>query len=314
MKKLLVPAVILAALFIAAACKGGGEQVTAPPSPATTSEEVKTITLGDISDEPAKKIKLFQPLADYLAANLSEFGIQEGRVVIAPNLEEMAEFLSTGVVDLYFDSPYPTIFVGDLSGAEPILRRWKQGSAEYRSVYFARKDSGIASVDDLAGKMIAFEEPFSTSGFVLPAGTLLQQGFNVTPYEQATDEVAADEIGYVFSRDDENTLEWVVRGLVSAGATSNLDYDELPEEIKSQLVIVGETTTVPRQMVSVRPGLAPELVDKVERLLMDLDKSDEGREILAHLKNTRKFDDLPEGTEATLQELSTLISQVLTSR
>ncbi|MFQ5873832.1 MAG: phosphate/phosphite/phosphonate ABC transporter substrate-binding protein [Dehalococcoidia bacterium] len=304
--------VILGLAALAAACQGGdGEEVTPPRSPAATDNVAKTITLGDVSDEPARKVELFQPVADYLAANLSEFGIEEGRVVIAPNLEAMAELLRTGVVDLYFDSAYPTIVVSDLSGSESILRRWKQGSAEYWSVYFTRKDSGIESRDDLVGKRIAFEEPFSTSGFVLPAGTLLQRGFKLTPYAHPADDVAPGEIGYVFSREDENTLEWVVRGLVSGGATSNLDYDELPEELKSQLVIVGKTIAMPRQIVSVRPGLDPELVDKVKDLLMDLDKSDEGREILRNLKNTRKFDEIPEGTEASLRELKALISQVL---
>ena len=161
--------------------------------------------------------------------------------------------------------------------------------------------------------MIVFEEPLSTSGFVLPAGTLLQGGFKVTPYDDPADEVAADEIGYTFSRDDENSLRWVQQGLVSAGATSNQDYDELSEEIKSDLVIVDRTIDVPRQFVSAGPGLDPEMIDKVKSLLMDLDKSEEGREILANLKNTLKFDEIHAGTEDSLRELKDLISQVLPS-
>ena len=100
MTRFLMPLVVLAALITAAACQAGGEEVTTPPSPTATNEEVKTITLGDISGEPAAKIKLFQPLADYLAANLSEFGIQEGRVVVAPSMEAMAELLIAHGADI----------------------------------------------------------------------------------------------------------------------------------------------------------------------------------------------------------------------
>ena len=43
----------------------------------------------------------------------------------------------------------------------------------------ALKDSGLNGVEDLVGKIVAFEEPHSTSGFVLPAGTLVQRGYRL---------------------------------------------------------------------------------------------------------------------------------------
>src|SRR3972149_1107605 len=64
-----------------------------------------TLILADISTDPAKSIKRFQPLADYLAERLGEQGIEAGEVKVAPDLETMVEWIAAGEVDLYFDSP-----------------------------------------------------------------------------------------------------------------------------------------------------------------------------------------------------------------
>ena len=230
----------------------------APPS-----ESAQIITLGDIDpDAPAKKVRRFQPLADYLAEQLREFGIREGRVVIACDIEEMTRLLLEGTVDIYFDSAFPTLAVQRESGSEVVLRRWKQGEPIYWSTYIASSGNGIFSVDDLVGKVIAFEEPHSTSGFVLPAGTLIERGFTLTEVGGYDSVVASDEIGYFFSLDEENTIEMVSRGLVASGAVSNQDYEELPEQVKERIVALDQTIAVPRQLVSVRRGLEPRIVDR----------------------------------------------------
>ena len=112
----------------------------------------RTITLGDIDpDDPISKIKLFQPLADYLAENLGEFGIQQGWVVISRDLQEMAGLLNDGTVDVYFDSSFPTLAAQDLSGSEIILRRWKQADPTYCSSYVALRQ-WVTAVEDFPSR------------------------------------------------------------------------------------------------------------------------------------------------------------------
>ncbi len=212
----LLPVVLVMAL-------AGGCQIGASAAPigatAVSVEPLATlspsqiITLGDIdSDEPAKKIRRFQPLADYLATHLAEFGIKEGRVVIAWDIPQMGLYLKQEKVDLYFDSAFPALGVQKLSDSEVILRRWKQGAPTYWSVYIARRDRGITSSKDFMGKVLAFEEPHSTSGFILPAGTLIQRGFNLVEVVGPESHVAPHQIGYFFTRDEENTVELVLAG------------------------------------------------------------------------------------------------------
>lgn len=270
----------------------------------------RIISIGDISDDPTEKIVIYQPLADYLAAHLSEFGIGAGEVRIAPDMPGMAALLENGELDIYFDSPYPALLVSAESGASPLLRRWKDGVEEYHTIFFTRADSGIASLEDLQGKMVAFDEPFSTSGYMLPRAHLIEAGFTTTEKSSPEAEVGAEEIGYVFSGEDENSIEWVLSGRVAAGVTDHIHFSEIPEETRNQLTILAETENVPRQVVVFRPGMDPELQAAIVQLLMDLDTAEGGAAVLQQAEATSQFDEFPQGTDTALSRMRELVTLV----
>ena len=293
---------------------GGPASAEAPsntiPSENSPSRE-RTIVLGDIDDrDPAKKIKRFMPLAGYLAGSLKEYGIERGDVVIARDIDEMARFLNDGVVDIYFDSAYPALRVQELSGSEVISRRWKRGVASYWGIFVTAAGSGITSPEDFVGRVIAFEDKSFTSGFLLQAGSLLQKGLSIKLVSRPDSPVGPDEIGYIFTGDEENTMELVLQKKVAGGGVSNLDYEELPAELKDQIAVIGRTIEIPRQLVSVRPGLGPELTSKALELLIGLDETASGLELLANLKRTTRFDEVPEDSKGALDQVKGFISLV----
>ncbi len=293
---------------------GCGSAVEPPPSTPAVSrphQPLLPIVLGDIDpSKPTEKIKRFKPLADYLAENLAGLGIDGGRVVIARDADEMARLLRDGRVDLYFDSPFPALAVQESSGSRFILRRWKGGESTYWSTYAVLRESGITTVEDFAGKVMAFEEPHSTSGFVLPAGSLMQRGLTLREVPRSSSTVASDEVGYIFSGDEENTFELILQGDVAGGGISNQDYEELPQELKERIAVIDRTISVPRQLVSVRADLDPEIVDRVSKLLISLELTEEGRELLESLKNTKRFDPLPPGSDETLAAVREMLRLV----
>src|SRR5688572_238657 len=140
------------------ACNPTPAATPTPEPTAAPQTAEKLFTLADISDEPAETIELFQPVADYLAAGLAEFGYTGGQVKAAADLDMMSQWMKAGEVDLYFDSVYPVMIISDTAGAKPLLRRWKDGVEEYHTVIFARADSSIKTLDDLKGHLIALED------------------------------------------------------------------------------------------------------------------------------------------------------------
>ena len=299
-------------LLLAVSCQSDETATpTAVAEPVSKLSPDLTITLGDIdSTDPAKKIARLQPLADYLAEHLSDQSITRGRVVIARDTAEMAKLLSDGTVDVYLDSAFPTLTVQEMSGSQIVARRWKDASPTYWSTYIALRSSGIDSVEDFVGKVVAFEEPYSTSGFILPAGTLIQNGFDLAEVGAPDASVEHNKINYYFAYDEENTIELLLNGDVAGGGISNQDYDVLPEELKEQIIAFGSTLEVPRQLVSVGPGLDPQLVSMIQQLLYGLDETEEGLQILEGIKKTTKFDEMPSDSEAALVGLKSLIKLV----
>ncbi|MCP4542766.1 MAG: phosphate/phosphite/phosphonate ABC transporter substrate-binding protein [Chloroflexi bacterium] len=282
-------------------------QITEPSAPAT---EGKIIVFGDISDDPGEVIEGTQPLVDYVAANLSDFGITLGQVKIAASADEMIQFLESGEVDLYFDSVYPATLISDASGAQPFLRRWRYGVEEYYTIIFASAESGITSIDDLPGHMIALDNAFSTSGFLLPAVYLIERDLNMVGKQAYGDSVADDEVGFVFSYDDENTLQWVLSGLVAAGATDDYHYNvAFPPDAREKLVLLTETESVPRQVVVARPGMDLELQNAIKQILITAHESKAGSAALEPFQTSR-FDEFPEGIEAAQNRMREMMKIV----
>jgi phosphonate transport system substrate-binding protein len=301
-------------LFIVTACSPAAQPTaTAAPTPSPTSAAqaaARPLILADISDDPASTIEDFQPLADYLAERLKDHGISEGQVVAAADLEQMTDMMKSGEVDLYFDSVYPVMIISDAADAKPILRRWKEGVEEYHSVIFARKDSGLKTLDDLKGHVIGLEDNYSTSAFMLPLAYLAEAGLNATEKTDTDATVSDDEVGYVFSGDDENTIQWILSEKVVAGAVNSGAYAEIPEAARADLVILKETETLPRHVALVRGDMDADLQAALTEILLGMDEDEDGKAVLAAFEETVKFDEFPGDVDDTLARMRELFALV----
>ncbi len=259
--------------------------------------EAKTITLGIVSEtHQAEVAEHFRDFVRYVARKLSSGSEIEGRVIVAPAMLPLARLLEQRQVDFYMESPYPTYVINDVQGAATLLlRRWKRGMAEYRSLVFAKRDSPIKRLEDLRGKTIAFEDPGSSSGYFLPKFFLLRNGFKFSEKSQAEPQESTGQIGYVFAYSRENIVDWVLANKVAAGAFSDDDYARLEEEKRSKITVLAYTDTLPRHLVSVRKDLDSALVGRLEKVLLSMHEDEEGRKVLQKTDDTTKFDILPGG-------------------
>jgi phosphate/phosphite/phosphonate ABC transporter binding protein len=314
----LIIVIIILALFVAAVNVKSFEKANAEPV-----KTVNTIRIGTVDVDAVTQMLKFQPTADYIAAKLSNETTQyKGQVIIPSTINDMIELLREQRIDLYFESPFTIAIVDNESGAVPFLLRWKEGVTQYHSLFIVKNSSSIKTVNDFGGKTIAFEAPESTSGYLLPKAYLVQKGFkligqslesylahgepiiiskgpniNSSNIDWSSKDGSNDgnnTIRYIFAREDHNIPLWVVEGKADIGVISNVDLEhETYESIKSQLKIVDKTIDVPRHMVSYRSELEPDLVYKINSILLNMDKEPEGIKILRNFDNSTKYEEIP---------------------
>ncbi len=120
-----------------------------------------------------------------------------------------------GTIDMAWlgASAYAKTYMTDPEAVDVVLVKTNlDGSFGYHSVGFARADSGIASLEDLKGKVFAFGDPNSTSGYLIPSVEI--------PNAIGATMESGDYFGEVrFVGGHEQTIVAVANGDVDAGVT-----------------------------------------------------------------------------------------------
>jgi phosphonate transport system substrate-binding protein len=267
--------------------------------------EERYLVFGRVQENPVRAIRDRQGFVDYIAKKLAPLGFTGGRILVVEKVSQLAQAVREGKVDFFHDSIVPTMVLSRWSGAVPILRQWKFGESEYYSVILVRKDSGIHTLTDLKGKVIAFDEPHSTSAHVLPRMLLVENKLKLVQVV-APGGPEPNTVGYIHGSDD-NAPHLLVLGKVDAAATSHREFEVLRPEVRNQLKIIGRTKSVPRLLISIRKDLDPKLAKALKETLLDMNKNPEGQEAMRGQQRTTGIDELPPKSLEQLKDIERFI-------
>ena len=177
-------------------------------------------------------------------------------------------------------SGYAKAYLTDPAAVE--VRLTKQNlndSTGYYSIGFARKDSGITSMEEAKGKIFAFGEPNSTSGYLVPGAELIAK---YGPLESYFSEVK-------FSGGHEQTIVGVNNGDFAAGVSWADGVGNWEDGYSSggfrkaadaglvdmnNLVEIWRSALIPEGPMVVRAALPADVKDKVTQLTADLWETD----------------------------------------
>ncbi|WP_372426307.1 phosphonate ABC transporter substrate-binding protein [Salinarimonas chemoclinalis] len=107
-------------------------------------------------------------------------------------------------------SSYAGIYLQDPEAVEPVfVGAEADGSLGYKAVMYVRADSGITSIEELEGRSLAYADPNSTSGYLVPRAELAQAGINDEEYFSRTG----------FGGGHEQAVTAVLNGQYDAGVT-----------------------------------------------------------------------------------------------
>ena len=198
LKKLLVATTAVAAL--------------AAGSFSVAAEEISEFRIGILGGENAQdRLSSNECVRAYIEDLL---GV-ETKLFTPADYDGVIQGLLGGTIDMAWlgASSYAKTYLTDPEAVDVVLVKTNlDGSFAYHSVGFARKDSGITSLEDMAGKTFGFGDPNSTSGYLIPS-------IEIPEATGATMESGDYFSDVVFTGGHEQTIVAVKNGDVDGGVT-----------------------------------------------------------------------------------------------
>ncbi|MFB6355819.1 MAG: phosphate/phosphite/phosphonate ABC transporter substrate-binding protein [bacterium] len=172
-------------------------------------------------------------------------------------------------------SRYDLVFLGPLSyvkavdqGApyHPLVQPQRFGKTTYRSMIITHRDSSIRSVDDLRNRTMAFVDPLSTSGYLIPKILLKSQyGINIS----------TDLRRSAFVGGHDQVVRAVYNRTFDAGAVF-VDARNIVKDIpKESFRILVKSDPIPSEPIAVRNTLDKDTTKKLRNFFLRLHKSPE---------------------------------------
>lgn len=264
------------------------------------------LVLGRISDDPQRHNDQLKPLLDYVVPRMADVGIREGRILMARDASRMTSYLRHGRVDWVTETAATGLILMDRASASLLMLTERDGVKHYRSIVFVRADSPVRALSDLSGRRLALQNPTSTSAYLLPAITLLDAGISMEILPAPADSPSPESVGYVFANSEANIATWVLKGVVDAGAFSDVDFARLQERDPraASLRVVGRSMPAPRAMELVRSDLDVLVRQRLQQVLAQAATDPLAAPALLRFFGTTAFAVPTDADRAALDELS----------
>lgn len=273
---------IRAHLFLAAFLLlviAGCDRPTAPPAgprygsgPVGDGKPLYRLAIHPLHN-PRKLSEAYQPLIDHLNARLPEghFELEASRDYQAYEAKFRAR-----EPELLLPNPWQTLEAMK-SGYRVIAMA---GDPEdFKGIILVRRDSGIQTPADLKGKVVSYPSHTALAACVMPQDYLHRHGVDIHK-----------DIVNRYVGSQESSIMNVYLREAAAGATWpppwRLFQKDRPREA-AELKVIWETPHLLNNSVMTRDDVPAALSDKLRALLLALDRTPEGRAILAAMETAR---------------------------
>lgn len=213
--------------------------------------------------DPAKVFTMWQPVVRYLEREIGHRFAFES----APSIEEFQKRVLEGRYDIWWGNPLTYIQASKRIGYVPIAR----DTTRIAGLLVIRKEDGIKSPKELLGKKIAYPAPDALGATLLVQDLL------------ARADVAPNQVEAVYTGTMDSALRGLLDGRVMAAGVVPRAFNSLDAAERDKLSILARTEEVAPQPIAVHPRLYKSVVTQIQRALLKLNWTPEGRQILASI-------------------------------
>jgi phosphonate transport system substrate-binding protein len=234
-----------------------------------TGANAETYKLGIVPQfKSAELMKRWQPIID----ELKKEGVNV-KFVGSASIPDFEMRLKKGEFDIAYMNPYHALVANKRQGYQPIIR--DHGRA-LKGILVVPNTSEVKDVKALSGKSFAFPAPNALGASLLMRAELAQkQGVIVAPKYVKTHKAVYRNVAF---------------GGAAAGGGVMRTFNQQPDEVKSRLKIVYETSSVAPHPVSVHPRVPSNVANKIQEVFLRLGQTNEGKKWLSKIpmKNVGK--------------------------
>ncbi|KLU63074.1 phosphate-import protein PhnD precursor [Peptococcaceae bacterium CEB3] len=215
----------------------------------------------------------------YYDAMLNYLGRQLGRpieIIQRKTYAEANDLVRAGSADVAFVCTYAYVAGHAEFGMELLAAPVIHGQTIYHADVIVNKNSSITSFSQLRGKVFAFTDPMSNTGTMYPLSLVKALG--------STPDKFFAKYFYTYSHD--YAIQAVADGLADGASVDSTVYDYLRDSNPSLVAKVKVIQVSPpygMPPVVVRADLDPHLKEKIQTILLRMNKNSSGRAILAKL-------------------------------
>lgn len=266
--------------------------LAAVPGVAGADEPLRIVFIA--YENPNQLVENVEPVVAYLEKRL---GVEVEHFA-ATDYAAVVEALRHGSADVGFMGPLQYVMARQQAGAYPILGEIYNGSSTYVSRIFVRKDSGIKTPADLAGRTIAFVDPISSSGYMYPLDVFKSAGLIATRGD-------ADRFfkRIYFAGGDEQAIRAVLNRFVDAAGIGQFAWSLLRGDERDQITTIAESRPIPSHCIVVRKELETKRVEALRDALLALNDGPD-RALLKHLYGVDGYVRVDPSTYAEVEEVA----------
>ncbi|WP_310620575.1 phosphate/phosphite/phosphonate ABC transporter substrate-binding protein [Flexibacterium corallicola] len=241
-------------------CDADGDLIADAPSADKLVDPGTLVFAYTPTEDPAVYADIWAPFIEHLekvtGKNVQFFPVQSNSAEV--------EAMRSGRLHIAGFSTGPTPFAVNLAGSVPFaLMGSDEGEFGYKLQVYTRKDSGLNTMEDLAGKRIAHTSPTSNSGNQAPRALFPSLG--ITPDE---------DYEVVYSGSHDQSLLGVVAGDYDAAPVASEVVDRMAERDlfdKEDMKIIWESSPFPTTSFNYAHNLDPKVVEKIKEAFFSFD-------------------------------------------
>jgi phosphonate transport system substrate-binding protein len=225
--------------------------------------------------DPGKIVRERQPFVDYLE---QETGARV-ELTIPTNYAAVVEAFTNNRVDIAYFGGFTYVQASARAGAIPLVQRDRDQA--FHSLFITQPDSPIRALGDLNGRSFAFGDVNSTSGHLMPAYYMHQQGVPRAVIDNA-----------IYTGAHDATALAVANKKVDAGAVDELVFARMVKEGKvseSEVRVFYTTPSFFDYLWAGRTGLKRETAEAFVSAMLKLDAANPEQKTILQLLNASKY-------------------------